>query len=234
MLKYALLGGAAALALASASAKAADTAIIIWNAADAGGFESAVGTGSASILGSNLDGVTISVSSVKKGINPNDLTEANINIDNTTGVSQTLRIIAGANGYLGPATGFSLTGAIGVTLGSADLTGDYFVDAANGLNGQGFSIAGLNIGGFDSLSLSGPHSFAFNGFGADLVNGPYGLAESLTLTLAPGASVFVQGVSMDATNAIPEASTWAMGVLGFGLLGLVGFHKRKGERVLAA
>ena len=101
-----LLTTAAILAALTAPAAAADSAITIWNTLNPGGAESANGTGSASVLSSNLGGVTVSVSSVQKGTNPNDLTEANISIDNTTGTIQTLKIIAGANGYLGPSDVF--------------------------------------------------------------------------------------------------------------------------------
>ena len=79
-----------------------------------------------------------------------------------------------------------------------------------------------DIGDFLSTLLTGPKSFSFNGSGVDAVTGPYGLAESLTLTLQPGAIVGVQNVSMD-VSAIPEPSTWAMGIAGLSdCLGLLG------------
>lgn len=205
-------------ALMATPALAADTAITIWNTADPLGAETGIGTGSASVLSSSLDGITVSVSSVLRQTGPNDLTEANINIDNTTGTIQTLKIIAGANGYLGPSDAFKLTGAIGVTLGGADLIGSFFTDQTNSLNGEGLTITGTQIGTFNSGALTGPESFSFNGLGASSLVSPYGLAEELTLTLAPGASVFVQGMSMDATKAVPEPSTWAMMGIGFGFL----------------
>ena len=66
--------------------------------------------------------------------------------------------------------------------------------------------------------LTGPKSFSFNGSGVDGVTGLYGMAESLTLTLQPGAVIGVQNVSMDA-SAVPEPSTWVMMGGGFALLG---------------
>jgi hypothetical protein len=209
---------------------AADTAITLWNTANPVGAETAIGTGSASVLGSSLNGVTVSVSSVLRGTAPNDLTEANINIDNTTGSIQTLKIIAGANGFPGPSSLFHLTGTIGVTLGGADLTGQYFVDNTNTLNGETLSVVGTQIGSFDSGALVGPESFSFNGFAPFSATNPYGMAEELTLTLNPGAAIFVQGVSMEATSAVPEPGTWAMMFAGFGLLGLLGLHKRRVPR----
>ena len=211
-------------------ALAANTAIIMWNTADPGGFESALGTDEADLALSNLGGITITASSVQKGTNPNDLTEANIGIRNTTDAVQVLRIIAGANGFFGPSDAFTLTGTVGGRLGGYDLTGSFFADQTNSLNGTGFSINGVDIGNFDSGNLLGPASFAFNGFGTDALTGSYGLAESLTLTLQPGATVFVQGMSMDA-SAVPEPSTWAMGILGFGLIAAMGWKRSRKDRL---
>jgi hypothetical protein len=206
---------------------AADTAIILWNTANPGGAESANGTSSATVLSSNLNGITISASSVQKTTVPADqLTEANLNIDNTTGSVETLKIIAGANMFPGSASEFALTGTIGVTSGSADLVGQYFVDNTDTLNGEALSVTGVGIDSFDSGSLTGPHSFAFNGTAFDSASGPYGLAEELTLTLQPGAAIFVQGVSM---TAVPEPRTWVLMGAGFGLMALLGY-KRKQQR----
>ena len=228
-MKRLLLAGTILGAIGASPALAADSAIILWNTADPGGFETASGTGSAAVLGSNLDGVTISVSSVTKQTGPNDLTTDNINITNTTGSIQTIKIIAGANGYLGADSSFALTGTIGATLGGSDLVGQYFVDPTNSLNGLSETVNGTQISSFDSGALTGPQSFSFNGAGFDSVLGPFGMVEELTLTLQPGAEVFVQGASMTA-SAVPEPSTWAMALGGFGLLGLLGLRKRRVSR----
>jgi hypothetical protein len=229
-MKRLLLTTALLAAVGATPVRAADSALTIWNTANPGGAESANGTGGASILSSNLGGVTVSVSSVQRGINPNDLTEANISIDNTTGTIQTIKIIAGANGYVGPSDLFTLTGAIGATLGGSELMGQFFTDQGNTLNGNSsLAVTGTQIGSFDSGALTGPESFAFNGSGISSLLTPYGLAEELTLTLAPGATVFIQGMSMDA-NAVPEPSTWVMMGGGFAILGLLGLRKRRVPR----
>jgi hypothetical protein len=119
---------------------------------------------------------------------------------------------------------------VGATLFGSDLSGSFFADASNSLNGTGFAITGLDIGDFNSGGLTGPQSFAFNGFGSDLLNSPYGLAESLTLTLQPGASIFVQGVSMEA-SAVPEPKTWAMLLSGFALMGVMGWKRSRKDRL---
>ena len=229
--KAAALGavGLASL-LVAAPAMAANTAIIIWNQANPGDFESAVGTGQANLVSSDFDGVSITLSRVNRLTNPNGMTEANINIDNNTDSVQVLRIIGGVNGLFGAANGFTLTGTIGGQNGVSDLVGAFFADANNTLNGQSFTPFGDLLQTFNSGSLSGTQSFSFNGFGPDSLNGPYGLAESLTLTLQPGAGVFVQGMSMSA-SAVPEPKTWAMMGIGFALMGLVGFKRSRKARL---
>ena len=234
MMKNLLLASTMLVAMGAAPAFAANTAIIIWNAANPGDFESAVGTGQANLASSDFDGVTITLSRVNRLTNPNGLTEANINIDNTTDTAQTLRIIGGVNGLFGATNGFTLTGTIGGQNGLSDLVGSFYADAGNTLNGNGsFGIVGSLLKTFDSGGLSGTQSFSFNGFGPDALAGPYGLAESLTLTLQPGAGVFVQGMSMSA-SAVPEPSTWAMALGGFGLLAFMGFKRSRKDRLALA
>ena len=137
-----------------------------------------------------------------------------------------LHIIAGANGFLGPSKDFGLSATILTALGASNLTGSFFADNTNSLNGESFGVTGTDIGDFSSGALNGPRSFSFNGDGFDSVTGPYGLAESLTLTLQPGAQIGVQSISMDA-RAVPEPRTWAMLAMGFGLLALLGVKRKR-------
>ena len=126
-----------------------------------------------------------------------------------------------------------MTGTIGATLGGYDFRlRSSPIQTEKPLNGSGPAERHwpCDIRDFDSGALTGPHSFSFNGVGLDKLFGTYGLAESLTLKLQPGATVFVTGVSMDATNAVPEPSTWAMLLGGFGLIGILGLRKRRVPR----
>ena len=145
---------------------------------------------------------------------------------------QTLDIIAGANGYFGPSSLFNASATILTGTGQVELTGNFFVSTTNFLNGANTGpVTGTQIGGtFDSGLLTSPFSFSSNSPNVPFsVTGLYGMAESLQLTLAPGAFVGVQSISMDA-NAVPEPGTWAMGIAGFGLLALLGLRKRRVSR----
>jgi len=217
MLKRLLLGAAL---IGASPAIAADTAIIMWNGAS---VVTGTGVGGVDLGPENLGGVGVTLTTVNRVTHPNGLNEANIAIVNADPTAQTLHIIVGANDYLGKSDEFKLSGTIISVSGKADLAGGYFVDPADTLNGQVESVTGVGVNSFDSLALVGPDSFSFNGFGAESVIGPYGLAEELTLTLQPGAAVGVQGLAM---TAVPEIPAWAMILTGFGLLGLVGRAKR--------
>jgi PEP-CTERM motif len=231
IMKRLLLTAALLGAVGATPVYAANTALVLWNNANPGDAETASGTGAAALVGSSLDGITISVSAATRETSPaNGLSEGNITITNTTGTVQVLDIIAGANGFLGPSSLFNLTGTIGVDSGSATLGGSFFVTQSNFLNGTAAGgVTGTDIGDFLSSLLTGPKSFSFNGSGIDGVTGTYGLAESLQLTLQPGAVIGVQNVSMDA-SAVPEPSTWVMMGGGFALLAALGLRKRRTPR----
>ena len=220
-----LIATALVCAIGLSAARAADTALILWNGT---AVETATGIGSADILSSDLNGIKILASTGNKDTLPNGLDENNIVITNTDSTAQTLNIILGANGYPGPSDEFKLSGTINLSLGAADLKGFYFVDGTDSLNGQVESVTGNQINSFDSTPLSGPQAFSFNGFGSDAVSGPYGMAEWLQLTLQPGAVIGVQSVSMEA--AVPEPRTWVMGLVGFGLLAAIGFRRSRSAR----
>ena len=209
---------------------AANTALILWNGSNPGDAETATGTDGAFLASTSLDGISISFSNVNRETAPNGITENNVNITNTTSTTQVLRIIAGANGFLGPSKAFGLSATILTALGSSDLSGSFFADQTNSLNGTGFTVTGTDLGDFNSGLLTGPHSFSFNSSALDSLTGTYGLAESLTLTLQPFAQIGVQSISMDAV-LVPEPSTWAMLLGGFGFMAFFGVRKARKDRL---
>jgi hypothetical protein len=225
-----LLTTAFIAAVGASPVLAANTALTLWNDANPGGSVTAIGTDTAILSGSSLGGITISTSGVQRETVPNNgMTESNLFITNTTGTVQTLDILAGTNGFLGPNNLFNASATVLIASGQAELTGMFFVDPLNTLNGVNTGpVVGTQIGGtFDSGLLTGPFSFSANSPLVPFsVTGTYGMAESLQLTLQPGAFVGVQSISMDATNAVPEPSTWAMLLGGFGLLALLGLRRR--------
>jgi hypothetical protein len=229
-MKNVFLSVAVGAILACSPTFAADTALTLWNSTNPAGSVTAIGTTTAVLSGTNLGGITISSSGVLRETVPdNGMTESNLFITNTTGTVQTLDILAGTNGFAGPNNLFNASATVLIGSGSASLTGEFFVDPANTLNGVNTGpVVGTQIGStFNSGLLTGPFSFSSNSPDVSFsVLGPYGMAEELQLTLQPGAFVGVQSISMNATSVVPEPGTWAMLIAGFGLIGALGLRKR--------
>ena len=223
-----LLMATALASVFAGPAMAANVALTMWTDGSDAVTES--GTIGFTVGNENLDGVTVDTTFALRGITSKQLTEGNVNIDNTTGSIQTLHLIVGASGFGGPDSAFKLTGSILNASGANSLSGGYFIDPTNTLNGLGMSVVGTQIGSFASGVLGDAESFSFNGVGVFAVLGNYGMAEQLTLTLAPGAEVGIQGISMVATSGVPEPSTWVMMGGGFALLAALGLRRRKTAR----
>src|SRR4029077_11963272 len=74
-------------------------------------------------------------------------------------------------------------------------------------------------------ALTDPDSFSGSKIAAFSASDPFSMTEGAALVLRGGGSV--TGFNQSMTSGVPETSTWAMLGLGFGLMGLVGFRKRK-------
>ena len=224
-MKKLLLAGTILAAIGAVPARADNVALFMWNglATDNGSS-----SGSITLSSSSLGDITITKSKATRLTNPNGLGEANIDVENSsTTQTETLNILAGANGFSSKADEFKLTGAIFNLVGKSTMSASYFVDSTNSLNGLSEIVTGTDIKNWSSPLLTGVDSFAFNGKGFDSVGAPYGLAERLTITLEPGTSIAIDGIGM---TAVPELPIWAMLLPGFGLLGLVGLKRGKQSR----
>ena len=157
-------------------AMAANVALTMWTDGSDAVTES--GTIGFTVGNENLDGMTVDTTFALRGITSKQLTEGNVNIDNTTGSIQTLHLIVGASGFGGPDSAFKLTGSILNASGANSLSGGYFIDPTNTLNGLGMSVVGTQIGSFASGVLGDAESFSFNGVGVFAVLGNYGMAEN--------------------------------------------------------
>ena len=226
-MKKLLLAAVAAGAVFASPALAENIAIGIDNTAFPGDLVSATGTDTVLLGSENLNGIVVTTTLGNRSTGPNELTGANLFVNNTSGVAQMLRLAVGGIDFLGADGIFKQTATISLAAGSADLAGNFFVDALNRQMGlDATSVFGVLNGVFDSGLLSGPQSFSFNdiAFGPS-TKSPYSMGETLLLTLSPGASLTVDGLSMTA-SAVPEPKTWAMLVAGFALMGLVGYKRR--------
>ena len=174
-----------------------------------------IGTVAASVSGSAEDNLQFSTSL----------------ISNSGSSEGHLRIVVGDTNFVGPVNAVRESASLTFNdaLGSGPSTLGFFADPANGQPaGIGLATPGQTLFQDSGSPSSNPFSFAGSNLSPFLAEGPFSMSESATLGLRGGASITGFNESME-SNAIPEPSTWAMLLLGFGVLGLLGFQKRKAQ-----
>jgi hypothetical protein len=177
-----------------------------------------IGTVAASVSGSAEDNLQFSTSL----------------ISNSGSSEGHLRIVVGDTNFVGPVNAVRESASLTFNdaLGSGPSTLGFFADPANGQPaGIGLATPGQTLFQDSGSPSSNPFSFAGSNLSPFFANGPFSMSEAATLGLRGGASITGFNESME-SNAIPEPSTWAMILLGFGVLGLLGFHKRKAQLVV--
>jgi hypothetical protein len=74
-----------------------------------------------------------------------------------------------------------------------------------------------------------PDSFAGSNLAAFSALAPFSMTESASLALTTGGSI--TGFNQSMESGVPEPRTWAMLLLGFGLMAFMGVRKRRGQRL---
>jgi hypothetical protein len=127
----------------------------------------------------------------------------------------------------------------GLATFSTDIAAFYTrTSGASGLGPMSVLLDGIVMDSFDFGGVnSGPAALSDSlDFTTTLVAGQHTLSLQATRLFAPAGGVTYQyfdNASLDVTTAVPEASTWAMIILGFAGVGYFA-HRRKQEGALNA
>jgi hypothetical protein len=161
---------------------------------------------------------------------PDSLSVSSLTITNLGKHTETLKMAVGDTGFLGPIGLIRSSGSGTFTNdvgGKATLS--FFADVTNTQPAVNASdLPGTNLFSTGLTVMTAPDSFAGTHDSTFVASGPFSMAEGVTLSILPGASVTGFNQSM---TAVPEPKTWAMLLLGFGLLGLVGFKRKRAQRL---
>jgi hypothetical protein len=200
----------------------------MWNSDHVDDTVTESGTNKVVVGPQNFDGITTSSSfATRTETFKSDLTTGVIDVTNTAGVGQTFNMIVGANDFSGFAFDFSFAGRYLASAGVYDLQGSFFTNSFDSLNGLSTTVTGDDFSDFDTGLMTGPHADSFSGSAINwTVQGDYGVAGRLSLFLSPGASVTIDGFSIEdqavtEPPAIPEPTTWVMLIVGFGMMALL-------------
>ena len=159
---------------------------------------------------------------------------SNLTIANTGATTGHLSMVTSDTSFAGPVAFIRESGSLTFNdgIGSPLSTIAFFADKANGQGAGG----GLLTPGTELFHVSGtpthdPDSFSGSALDPFFSTAPFSMTEAATLGMVGGSSVTGFNQAMEA--GVPEPSTWAMLVAGFGLLGLFGLKKARTERLSA-
>jgi hypothetical protein len=162
---------------------------------------------------------------------PNSLQLSSSNIVNETGAPLTIKLLASDTGFVAPVSfirdSASLT--FNDAVGSGQSMLQFWADHANTQGANPSNTPGSLLETVFGTPLTNPDSFSGSNV-ASFVNGsPFSMTEGASLALIGGGSI--TGFNQSMESGVPEPRTWAMLILGFGVMALMGVKRRVRDRL---
>lgn len=156
----------------------------------------------------------------------NELQLSSSNIENTGGAPLTVRLLASDTGFASPASFINNSGSLtfNANVGAPDSTLSFFADVLDGQGANPLNTPGALLESVSGHALTDPDSFAGSRIAGFDALGPFSMTEEASLVLRSGGSI--TGFNQAMESGVPEPSTWAMLLCGFGLLSFIGMRKR--------
>lgn len=160
---------------------------------------------------------------------PDVLQLSSSNIVNNNGSAVTIGLVAGDTGFVAPVSHILESGSLTFNdaVGSGVSSLSFWADAGNAQGANPLNTPGVNLDTVTGTPLTNPDSFSGSKTEAFSALAPFSMTESASLNLISGGSITGFNQSMQSTAAIPEASTWAMLLVGFLGLGFGAIARRK-------
>jgi hypothetical protein len=157
----------------------------------------------------------------------NTLQLSSSNIIDETGTPLTVTLLASDTGFLAPVRFINNSGSLtfNSNLGAPDSTLSFFADPFDTQGANPNNTPGSLLETVSGHAVTDPDSFSGSRVAAFSSNSPFSMTEGAQLALIAGGSV--TGFNQAMESGVPEPSTWALMALGFGLLGFVGYKRRK-------
>ena len=161
----------------------------------------------------------------------NELQLSSSNIENTGATPITVNLLASDTGFAGPVSFINNSGSLtfNTNVGAPDSTLSFFADGADGQGANPLNTPGALLESVSGHAVTDPDSFAGSRIAPFDALGPFSMTESASLVLRSDGSI--TGFNQAMESGVPEPSTWAMVLTGFGLLSIVGMRKRTGQRL---
>jgi hypothetical protein len=114
-------------------------------------------------------------------------------------------------------------------VGSGPSTLSFFADPLNTQGANPLNAPGSLLESVSGVPTTDPDSFSGSRLSAFSASGPFSMTEAASLALTTGGSI--TGFNQAMETGVPEPRTWAMLLLGFGLMAFVGVRRRRTHRV---
>jgi hypothetical protein len=161
---------------------------------------------------------------------PNVLQLSSSNILNESGAPITIGLVAGDTGFVGPVSFIESSGSLtfNSAIGSGSSSLSFFADGANGQGANPLNTPGSLLESVSGTPVTDPDSFAGSRSTPFSAGGPFSMTEAASLSLTTGGSI--TGFNQSMTSGVPEPSTWAMFIAGFGMLSFFGMRRKRAAR----
>jgi hypothetical protein len=159
---------------------------------------------------------------------PNILQLSSSNIVNETGAPLTITMVASDTSFVGPVTAVLESGSLTFNdaVGSSASSLKFWADPLNRQGANPLNTPGILLDTVSGTPTTNPDSFSGSLLSPFSSLGSFSMTEGASLNLIGGGSITGYNQAMQ-TGAIPEPSTWAMMIAGFGLVGLLGLRRRR-------
>jgi hypothetical protein len=171
--------------------------------------------------------LTLAQSSFGK-VNTLQLSSSNI----TATSAGTLTILASDTSFLAPVSSINSSGSLtfNADVGAGPSTLKFWADHANAQGANPNQTPGNLLETATGTPLTDPDSFSGSKISSFISGTPFSMTEGAQLALIAGGSVTGFNQSM-VTSAVPEPSTWLLGLTGFGLVGALAFKRSRKDRL---
>jgi hypothetical protein len=157
----------------------------------------------------------------------NELQLSSSNIENTTGAPLTVTLLASDTGFLSPVRFVNNSGSLtfNSNVGAPNSTLSFFADTLNRQGANPTNTPGSLLESVSGHAATDPDSFSGSLVTPFDANAPFSMTEGAALALRADGSV--TGFNEAMQTGVPEPSTWAMALLGFGALMLFGLRDKR-------
>ena len=166
---------------------------------------------------------------------PNELTLSSSDILNQSGAPITIKLLASDTDFIPPVTSIRSSASLTFNdaVGSTASTLQFWADPANVQGANPNNTPGTLLETVTGTPTTNPDSFSGSRDTPFAALAPFSMTEGASLNLIAGASITGFNLSEQSKSAIPEPRTWAMMIIGFALMGMVGRSRRIRDRLAA-